>query len=36
MNPQIEMVRLAVAINDELCQAIAYNELSAPPVCLRR
>jgi hypothetical protein len=30
VNPQIEIVRLAVAINDDLCQAIAYYELSAP------
>jgi hypothetical protein len=29
-NPQIEIVRLAVAINEDLSQAIAYYELSAP------
>jgi hypothetical protein len=29
VNPQVEIVRLAVAINDDLCQAIAYYELSA-------
>jgi hypothetical protein len=28
-NPQIEIVYLAVAINDDLCQAIAYYELFA-------
>jgi hypothetical protein len=30
VNPQIDIVRLVVAINDDLCQAIAYYELSAP------
>ena len=30
MNPQIEIVRLAVSINDDLCQAIVYYELFAP------
>jgi hypothetical protein len=30
VNPQIEIVRLAVAINDDLCQAIAYYELFVP------
>jgi hypothetical protein len=36
VNPQIEIVRLAVAINDDLCQAIAYYELSAPLAYLHR
>jgi hypothetical protein len=30
VNPQIEIVRLAVSINDDLCQAIVYYELFAP------
>jgi hypothetical protein len=30
VNPQIEIVRLVVAINDDLCQAIAYYETFAP------
>ena len=30
MNPQIEIVRLVIAINDDLCQAIAYYELFEP------
>jgi hypothetical protein len=30
VNPQIEIVRLAIAINDDLCQAIAYYELFEP------
>jgi hypothetical protein len=30
VNPQIEIVRLVIAINDDLCQAIAYYELFQP------
>jgi hypothetical protein len=30
MNRDIEIVRLAIAINDDLCQAIAYYEVFAP------
>ena len=30
VNPQIEIVRLVIAINDDLCQAIAYYELFEP------
>jgi hypothetical protein len=30
VNPQIEIVRLVIAINDDLCQGIAYYELFEP------
>jgi hypothetical protein len=30
VNPQIEIVRLVIAINDDLCQTIAYYELFEP------
>jgi hypothetical protein len=30
VTPEIEIVRLVIAINDDLCQAIAYYELFEP------